>query len=347
MKLDFKIKQKNEDFIVKEIYHEPDYCDIKEAIFSYLWIEKSGITTFDLLEILRKEYGLKYNDLVAQGLKDEDGVTNQLISIRKSLSSKDCIKFNRKNTYSNFKVKINRIVGYGKKPLETRKLHGNKFILKIRNLKKIDIDLLTKYFHKNKFISFINYYDNQRFGMVGGPYNTHLIGKAIISNNYINAYKEYKKTANNDLDKNLDIKDLTSINCKNYFKKINKLKINFFISAYNSFIFNKKVSNYIKKENKANLNYFFEHLGYLYLPKINNFVLPNIINYNGYKINNNYEIEKIKIPRVSFLTTNIFVKNINKDELNSNKYFIELSFFLPTGSYATMLIKQLFYKLKK
>ena len=27
---------------------------------------------------------------------------------------------------------------------------------------------------------FINYYDSQRFGMHGGPYNTHLIGEAIV-----------------------------------------------------------------------------------------------------------------------------------------------------------------------
>jgi len=42
-------------------------------------------------------------------------------------------------------------------------------------------------------MTFINYYDNQRFGISGGPYNTHLIGKGIIEGNYREVLKQIKK----------------------------------------------------------------------------------------------------------------------------------------------------------
>ncbi len=54
-----------------------------------------------------------------------------------------------------------------------------------------------------------------------------------------------------------------------------------------------------------------------------------------------------KNSRNIIVATTIYARNLEKDELNKNKKKLALSFFLPTGSYATMIIKQIFLRLNK
>ncbi len=176
----YKIKQKNQDFFVSEASLSPVLCSKEKAVFSYIWVEKNGMTTFDALDKIKNIFKLKEGEVSAQGLKDEDGVTQQLISIKKIINLKQARGFNKKFISNNPKLEIKNIQGYGKEPLIPRHLHGNNFKLVIRSLTKKQAQLLHDYCQENRFISFINYYDNQRFSIVGGTYNTHLIGKAII-----------------------------------------------------------------------------------------------------------------------------------------------------------------------
>ena len=46
------------------------------------------------------------------------------------------------------------------------------------------------------------------------------------------------------------------------------------------------------------------------------------------------------------VATTVYAGNLEKDELHKNMKKLSLSFFLPTGSYATMIIQQIFIKLK-
>lgn len=54
MKFNYKIKQIKEDFIVSEISLQPNFCRHDKSDFSYLWIEKRGMTTFDALDKIKK-----------------------------------------------------------------------------------------------------------------------------------------------------------------------------------------------------------------------------------------------------------------------------------------------------
>lgn len=346
MEFNYKIKQKKEDFIVDEISLQPDFYHCKKSNFSYLWIEKRGMTTFDALDEIKKVFNLNHEDISAQGLKDEDGITSQLISIRKIIFQKDFKLFNKKFTSDDYKLQIKNIAGYGIKPLIPRLLHGNNFKLIIRNLNKVTAKSFYGYCEDNRFISFINYYDNQRFGIVGGPYNTHLIGEAIVNKDWVSAFKEFEKSKNNETSSIEKPAKLNSFLCKNYFKKINFSKLSFFVSSYNSHLWNRNASDYLVNEKIKTHKCDFPEVGLLSLPKESIFKLPNVFTVDAYDINKNtYRVFQKPQTRNLIVTTTIFPINIEKDELNKNKYCIQVSFFLPTGCYATMLIKQIFIKL--
>lgn len=346
MEFNYKIKQKKEDFIVDEISLQPDFYNCKKSNFSYLWIEKRGMTTFDALDEIKKIFNLNHEDVSAQGLKDEDGITSQLISVRKIISQKNSKLFNKKFTSDNHKLQIKNIAGYGTKSLIPRLLHGNNFKLIIRNLNKVTAKSFYNYCRDNRFISFINYYDNQRFGIVGGPYNTHLIGEAIVNKDWVGAFKEFKKSKNNEISSIEKPTKLNSVLCKDYFKKLNFSKLSFFVSSYNSHLWNKNASDYLVNEKIKTHKCDFPKVGLLSLPKESIFKLHNVFTVDAYDINKNtYRVFQKPQTRNLIVTTTIFPINIEKDELNKNKYRIQVSFFLPTGCYATMLIKQIFIKL--
>ncbi len=127
-------------------------------------------------------------------------------------------------------------------------------------------------------------------------------------------------------------------------EEINFLKLKFFISSYNSYLWNKSVSEYLLKD-KNNKNYYFPNIGNLFLPKKDLFILPNIFSVNSYDINEDYKIFKTTTSRNLSVTTTVFPFDIKRDELNKNKYCLRVDFLLPTGCYATMLIRQIFIKL--
>jgi tRNA pseudouridine13 synthase len=82
MSLSYKIKIIKEDFIVNEVFLEPRFFDKDKSQFTYIWMEKRGLTTFDALDKIRGYFNLNHEDLSYQGLKDEDGITRQLVSVK-------------------------------------------------------------------------------------------------------------------------------------------------------------------------------------------------------------------------------------------------------------------------
>ena len=142
-------------------------------------------------------------------------------------------------------------------------VHGNSFRVVIRNLENVLADTLLNHISDHRHYYFINYYDNQRFGMPGGPYNTNLIGKAIVKNNWKQAYK-YIKITDNILPW-VTIKTRSIADFKEIFKSINPKRISFFVSSYNSFLWNTQASSIIKKHTKS-MQHSFKNVGRLYLP---------------------------------------------------------------------------------
>lgn len=340
----YKLKCINEDFQVTGVSLMPSFSPKNSGKFTYIWLQKSGFTTFEALEQIKVFFKLSFEDVCSQGLKDEEAITEQLLSVKKALNEKDIKAFNKKHTFKNKFSKVKYIMGYGEKPIKERALHGNAFKIIVRNLNSKLADSLLDYIHNHKQLYFINYYDNQRFGMPGGPYNTHLIGKSIVKNNWKQAYEQLKITNNITEKIGSKIKNISDF--KKVFESMNPKKVSFFVSAYNSFLWNAQASLVIKKHTKSR-NCLFKNVGRLYLPTDYLFQCPHICEAGGYElIAENFSVQPKPNKRNLLVATNMYAHDLESDELHKNKKKIILSFFLPTGSYATMIVKQLFLSLK-
>lgn len=288
---------------------------------------------------------MSFEDVVSQGLKDEDAITEQLISVKQIIKDKNVIAFNKKYKSRQKFCQIKHIVGYGNEAIRERMLHGNSFRIVVRNLDNTIAENLLSYISHHRHHYFINYYDNQRFGMPGGPYNTHLIGKAIVENNWKEAYQHIKNSNNalpDSVTKNKNITDF-----KEVFKLMNPKKVSFFVSSYNSFLWNSQASSIVNKHTKSK-KHSFENIGDLHIPTTQSFLCPSICDADGYEfITQEFTTKDKKNSRNIIVTTTIYAHDLEKDELHNNKKKLTLSFYLPTGSYATMIVKQIFLRLDK
>ena len=217
-----------QDFIVHEVSFLPTTVEKNKATYTYVYVEKIGYTTFQLQKILARCFKLPLEDISFQGLKDEDGLTIQLFSIKKIFGEKDIKKI--KKVEENYYC-IRSIFGYGKEPLQNKTLHGNTFTLTLRNLSSSTISKIIERC-KDKHFSFINYYDEQRFGKPQSPHNTHLIGKALVERDFLKAYREYLLSGNEIPT------EVSKIDPLDLFKKIPSNFLAFLISAYNSYLWN-------------------------------------------------------------------------------------------------------------
>ncbi|OQB04829.1 MAG: tRNA pseudouridine synthase D [bacterium ADurb.Bin212] len=338
--VNYRLKTINDDFIVDEVSLIPPFFLKNNSTYTYLILKKSGWTTFDAQEEIKKYFTLEYKDISVEGLKDEDAITSQLVSMAIVIKESDLKGFNKKFHGKNY-LSLS-LLGYGNLPINPGGLHGNCFKITIRDLSKKYANMLYEYCAGNQFTSFINYYDSQRFGTPGSCYNTHLIGKALSQNNWDLAIKEFFRTENSEIKRVKE--EFKNSSAEQAFKIINPNKIKFFVKSYNSYLWNRELSRDIYNRNKCK-SYLFKHVGKLFLPTDHCIINP-IFSSNGY----NYLIDEDKIQekvmkRTSYITTNIKCYEPQQDKLFNRKYSIMLDFFLPTGSYGTMLIRQLLIKI--
>lgn len=341
----WKIKVVNEDFLVREVSLDPELVQENQS-HTFLWVSKRSYSTFEAIDRIRKYYNLDFKDVVPQGLKDEDGVTYQLISISGVLTEHDIAKFNNSHSDKDAWICIERIIGYGTEHVQPRRLHGNKFQIFIRDLHSITAKKLVDFINNERYFTYINYYDNQRFGLPGGPYITHEIGKGIISNNWDTAFDGYNKSGNEKDKDLLHTKLINSGGFKQFFNSLDPKQLSFFVSSYNSFIWNQKLSK-ILEDMGHDKQIDFEHIGKLHVPTKQIFNVPNICICDGFEFEHDLmKVVKSKVGRNASSTIKIFVNNICDDEMHDGRKKVQVSFLLPTGSYATMVIKQLINYLK-
>jgi tRNA pseudouridine13 synthase len=338
----YKIKHTPEDFIVQEVSLLPkmNTAETQNATYTYILLNKKGYTTFEALDQIKFFFELKHSAVQAQGLKDEDGVTRQIVSVKKILNTTDIETFNHEYADDSF-IAIDRVEGYGKNAVQPRNLHGNIFTVIVRNLEENVAKNLTDFYQSNRFITFINYYDKQRFGLAGGPYNTHLIGKAVIENDWVTAFSEFLKSGNGASYPNISKHNPSCpISCKNFFNTIDPHRLSFFISSYNSKLWNHEVSRCLE-EITDGVYHTLEHVGDIFLPSYKTFSMPPVVSVPSFRFcKKTQTINTAQKSRNLSITTTIFPTDCKPDEYHKDKQRITLSFFLPTGCYATMAIKQ-------
>ncbi|MBU1204789.1 MAG: tRNA pseudouridine(13) synthase TruD [Nanoarchaeota archaeon] len=342
----YVIKQVPEDFIVKEV----NDIELKEnGNYSYFILKKKNYTTEKAVSTITHYLKIDRRKIGYAGSKDKNAITEQMISIQWFNKTKDIELKDIELIYK----------GMGNERLSLGDLKENKFTITVRNLNKEEIKI------NSDVLSVPNYFDEQRFSK-----NNYLIGKSILK-------KDFKKAVGLILEDSSektscfeeDVKEHISKSPNDFvgaIKKVPKKIRMMYVHAFQSLIFNKTVSELIMSETEdyKEVNY---SQGIFVFPNkdLNNIKIPIVGFGTEFKDNKLKEIS-LKLLKEEGITLrdfivrgmpelasegderNMFVKaeklNIKTedDELNKNKKKCIISFTLPKGSYATIIIKKIF-----
>ena len=308
-----RVKQSLSDFIVKELISE-GFIKPKGEYEVYL-LKKKGVDTLSVIRELSKRFG----KIGYAGLKDKHGLTEQYVTMKKGAELKT----------SNYELKK---VGYSDKQLRRGDNTGNEFIIKVE-LSPDEMGLMKKNEDRVRG-GFKNYYDTQRTGhelihtsminyLIKGDYKTALLRYYIHKSKYAKpfakkAYKEcfkqwgdWVKCYNSLKGK---VSELTLRPLKELMKSGNLIKaiksipsdeLELMIAGYQALLFNEMIKE--------------EQEGVVELPVIS---VPEL---------------RLK-PRKG--RRQVIVKPIDlKIKYEGNEAV--LSFKLPRGAYATVLVKTL------
>jgi tRNA pseudouridine13 synthase len=150
-----RIRQRDEDFEVEEV---PSYEPCGSGDHLYLWVEKRGVAPEFFARTVAQRLGAHPGDIGTAGLKDRHAVTRQWVS-----APKEC------------QANVARIDGEGIRVLKTSRhtnklkpghLRGNRFRILIRDAERnANIDAILD---RIRTQGLPNYYGPQRFGRDGG-----------------------------------------------------------------------------------------------------------------------------------------------------------------------------------
>jgi tRNA pseudouridine13 synthase len=343
--IDFYFAKNSDNFVVTEnnLY---DFTNEGEHLI--LKIRKKDLTTWDMIDLLAKHLGINKKEFGYAGLKDKDGMTIQYISIHKQYEEK-LNSFEHKNinilekTYHKNKIKVGH-------------LKGNNFFIRLKKVNPINGEKITQALKNIKQYGLPNYFGYQRFGINKDNYKIGqeiLEGKSNIRDRrkkqfFLNSYQSY--LFNNWLSKRIEL---------------NKQIDNFTQKELEQFTqYNKEIIKYLKSQNhpfkllKGDIMHHYPHGRIFELEDIEidskRFIEKDIVPTGllcGKKMkhstNDAYDIEK------DFALINdkvdgarrfawIFLEDI-KYEYKEEKAWFELSFSLPKGSYATVVLEEILH----
>ncbi len=148
--MSYKIKVKEDDFIVKEKYS----IDISDrGKYSVFLLYKRGWNTDELVKKISNDTGIDVNLFSYGGRKDRHLVSEQIITIRGNYKN-----LNYKSDFCNM-----RFLGFSNQPMSPKLIISNCFAINVRDInlnKKSDIQNRIE---EIKDKGFVNYFDAQRF----------------------------------------------------------------------------------------------------------------------------------------------------------------------------------------
>lgn len=341
------LKKIPEDFRVQETQAIHKRIGSDTGPFRHFSVRKKNYETFDVVAALSSHYGIARQDISFCGLKDKDGVTEQYVSVRCGDGMKFPPEaFNEKYYESDSAERFMHLsdAGPSNHELVIADLLGNTFDMVVRS---IDPGLYDKLDAQDSAeLIFINYYDVQRFGVPGGAKITHLIGEALHAEDYEQAIALINRVADSD-----DIAGNPIANREDLFARLDKRKIAFYLSSHSSFQWNAGLQALLTGgiADESLVREEVEGVPFVY-PKDIRAALPTICKGNAHK----YVRHIVKADRIVAVETNrpefiqiiIRIGKPEHDEYHPGKLKCRFSFFLPSGCYATMALRQFMHKLE-
>lgn len=169
-----KIKQKPEDFSVKESYR---FDEVPTGRFRVYLMDKQKLSTFDAVDRIRARFGLKPGAISFCGLKDKQGRTEQLIAVESAdVEMQD----------PDLRLKL---LGHTDKPLSAANTTSNRFSVTVRALEDSDLARLNLSAAEVSRLGVVNYFDSQRFGSL--KHGQGFIAKDLIRGDFEAALKNH------------------------------------------------------------------------------------------------------------------------------------------------------------
>jgi len=190
-----RLKARFEDFQVEEITPTGDILQIQDLSdaeslteaatsisgapkkYAQFTVQKMGLTTLDVVNILAAELGISRHLVSYAGLKDKRAITTQAMSV----PAKSATAFSELQL---FQIAL-RDPHYVSAPVRVGDLWGNRFSILLRDIESEETSL--KAAEAVRTTPLLNYFGEQRFGVVR-PY-THLVGKAAVKRDFRGAIR--------------------------------------------------------------------------------------------------------------------------------------------------------------
>ena len=312
----YKLKQKPEDFIVKEIFE----LDIDSSgKFACFLMKKTSYNTIDAIKTIAKKLNCKLKQIGFTGTKDRNAITYQFISIPR--------RFKKRAELLKLKDIELTFQGFTKERISLGDHQGNNFEIIVRNA---DIEP-----RPIKFIE--NYFDEQRFSK-----NNVNVGFAILKRNFKKAAKLL------DLPEQDPIKQLRTLPKKQLMFYIHAVQSFFWneivseiVSESNCFRVDYSkgtfcFTNDIFYDESIPLLGFGTKFEYKQVEELYKKIMKKYSIYRrDFIINQIPELSSEGSERViDVMIDNLVINKADKAHL--------IKFTLPKGSYATIVIKKLF-----
>lgn len=332
------LKQTPEHFRVREVLVPNENSSHSRPSFTLIQLRKRGITTIDAVKHLAVLSGLDFREFGWSGLKDEDAVTEQTLSLRGMFDQQQIQLWSTQlglGIYEQSGLGRPELMlthgGYADESLRPGHLLGNAFTVTVGGLSEFAAEALNR-LHKCEFTC-LNYYDVQRFGRPCEPKINHKIGLAHQQGKIEEVEALWKKKIGRDYSTSGD--------------KISVAELELCRNAYESFLWNTSASNILLSAGVFCSSCDQEGIQYFYMAP-NNFrhVFKGFESLPIVRHSNKDGAWCTSIgERSVFVSTTLYVGHINKCA-SSQQYSAMVSFFLGSGSYATTLIKQLEFRVE-
>jgi tRNA pseudouridine13 synthase len=169
-----KIKQRPEDFSVKESYR---FDEVADGPFRIYLMDKQKLSTFDAIGILAQKFGLKPGQVSYCGLKDKQGRTEQIIAVK---------GVDIEMQEENLRLKL---LGRTDKPLSSANTTSNRFAVTVRAVPLPELPQLTLAAAELGRLGVINYFDSQRFGSL--KHGQGFIAKDLLRGDFEAGLRNY------------------------------------------------------------------------------------------------------------------------------------------------------------
>src|SRR5438105_9096024 len=187
-----KIKQRPEDFVVREGYGCEEVADGPVWVYR---MDKQKVSTLQALERLSKDFAVRRRDLSVCGLKDKQGRTEQLVGVYGgALGPTDVVQS------GDLRLKL---IGRVAQPLTSANITANRFEVTVRDLSPEEAGRVSESVAEVQRTGVVNYFDSQRFGFL--KHGQGFIAKQLVRGDFEGALRAFMATPS-ELDKSDDAK---------------------------------------------------------------------------------------------------------------------------------------------